>query len=126
VNGCSAQTGVPPLAGLNRFVKDTKMNTRRLFSRMAQIVILILLIVLAFFLIRGFARGDIHEKKRVYRSEINDFSLIMEKWKEITVSLPYTENIKDSHDLIKDTKIRCNAKAIYSNMDFPSRKEMCG
>ena len=101
------------MAGLNRFVKDTKMNTRRLFSRMAQIVILILLIVLAFFLIRGFARGDLHEKKRVYRSEMGDFPLTMEKWKEFTVSLPYTENIKDSHDLIKDTKIRCNAKAIY-------------
>ena len=77
------------------------MNSRRLFSKMAQIVILIFLIVLAFFLIRGFARGDLHEKKRVYRSEINDSSLIMEKWKEIIASLPYAENIKDTHDLNK-------------------------
>jgi hypothetical protein len=89
------------VGGLNRFVKDIRMNTRRLFSKMAQIVILILLIVLAFFLIKGFARGDLHEKKRVYRSEINDSSLIMEKWKEISASLPHTENINNyNHDLI--------------------------
>ena len=130
MNGCSAHPygcpsgGVQPLAGLNGFVKDIRMNTRRLFSKIAQIVILILLIVLAFFLIRGFARGDLHEKKTVYRSEINDSSLIMEKWKEFTVSPPYTENIKDNHDLAREIKIRYSAKAIYLNVDLPSRKEM--
>ena len=106
------------MGGLNGFVKDTKMNTRRLFSKMAQIVILILLVVLAFFLIRGFARGDIHEKKRVYRLEINDFPVIMEKWKEISLSHPSAENIKDNHDLIKDIKIRYNPKVIHLNVDL--------
>jgi hypothetical protein len=108
-NGCSAHPygcpsgGVPPLAGLNGFVKDIRMNTRRLFSKMAQIIILVLLIVLAFFLIRGFARGELHEKKRAYPSEINDSSLVMEKWKEISVSLPHTENINnDNHDLTEE------------------------
>ena len=87
-------------AGLNRFVKDTKMNTRRLFSKMAQIVIWILLVVLAFFLIRGFAQGDTHEKKRVYRSNINDSSLVMKKWKESSVSFLHSENTNnDNHDL---------------------------
>ncbi len=65
---------------------------------MAQIAILIFLIVLAFFLIRGFARGNLHEKKRVYNLEIDDFPLIVEKWEEITTSLPYAENIKGNDD----------------------------
>jgi len=100
------------------------MNTRRLFSRIAQIVILILLIVLAFFLIRGFARGDLHEKNRVYPSDTNDSSLVMEKWKENSMSLPHTENINNAnYDLAKVVKIWCNAKAICLNVDPPSRKE---
>jgi len=67
---------------------------------MAQIIILILLIVLAFFLIRGFAQGDTHPKKSIYRSDTNDSSAVMESWKEISVSLPHTENINnDNHDL---------------------------
>ena len=97
--GCPSG-GVPPLAGLNGFVKDIRMNTRRLYSKMAQIIILILLIVLAFFLIRGFAQGDTHEKKSIYRSDTNDSSPVMERWKEISVSLPHTEIIdNDNHDL---------------------------
>ena len=48
----------------DRFVKDIRMNTRKLFSKMAQIVILILFIVLAFFLIRGFARHEPHGSYR--------------------------------------------------------------
>lgn len=80
------------------------MNRRKSFSKIAQIVILILLIVLAFFLIRGFARGDLHEKKRVHGSEINDFLVAMERWKEISISsLPHTENINDDNDaLVRD------------------------
>jgi len=68
---------------------------------MAQIVILIFLIVLAFFLIRGFARGNPHEKKMVYHSEIHNLPFVMEKCKEISISPPYAENIKDTHDLNK-------------------------
>jgi hypothetical protein len=65
---------------------------------MAQIVILILLIVLAFFLIRGFARGDLLEGKKVYGSEMNDFLVVMDKWKEISISsLTHTENINDDN-----------------------------
>ncbi|MFQ6031680.1 MAG: hypothetical protein ACE5K2_02065 [Candidatus Zixiibacteriota bacterium] len=87
-----------------------RMNRRRLFSRMAQIVILILLIILAFFLIRGFARGKLHEKKRAYRSEIGDFSPIVEKWKEISASLPHAENINNANnDLAGDIQRMSNA-----------------
>ena len=79
------------------------MNRRRLFSKMAQIVILILLIVLAFFLIRGFARGELNQKQRVYHWKINDTPVIMEKWKEISISVPYAENVNnDYQDLASD------------------------
>jgi hypothetical protein len=81
------------------------MNRRRLFSKMAQIVILILLIVLAVFLIRGFARGELNQKKRVYSWKINDTPVIMEKWKEIRISTPYAENVNnDYQDLTSDVR----------------------
>jgi len=54
-------------------------SSRRLFSKMAQITILIILVLLAFFLIRGFAKGSLHEKKSVYGLKTNDFSFFIEK-----------------------------------------------
>jgi len=87
------------------------MNWRRLFSKMAQIIILIVLIVLAFFLIRGFARGEHRgEKMVVSRSERGSFPLIMERWKEICGSLPHTENMSNvNHELVTDVRTRHNA-----------------
>ena len=86
------------------------MSSRRLFSKMAQIIILIVLIVLAFFLIRGFARGDHREEKMVSRSERGAFPIIMERWKEICGSLPHTENMSNvNHELVTDVRIRHNA-----------------
>jgi len=86
------------------------MSSRRLFSKMAQIVILIVLIVMAFFLIRGFARGDHHQEKIVARSERGAFPLIMERWKEICGSLPRAENMSNvNHELVRDVRISYNA-----------------
>lgn len=94
------------------------MNSRRLFSKMAQIVILIVLIVLAFFLIRGFARGDHHEEKMVFRSEGGTLPF-MERWKEICGSPPHAENMSNvNHELVRDIKIRYNTNAFHSNLNI--------
>jgi hypothetical protein len=104
------------------------MSSRRLFSRMAQIAILIALIVLAFFLIRGFARGDLHEEKRAYGSEGGNFPVIIEKWKEIFVSLTHTENIgNENHNLAKEINMRYNACAFCLNLYLLFKERgMCG
>jgi len=89
---------------------------------MAQIVILIFLIVLAFFLIRGFARGNPHEKKMVYHSEINNFPFVMEKRKEVSISLPHAENIKDTHDLNKGHQNTVHCKSLLTQRIVSGKK----
>lgn len=79
------------------------MNSRRLFSRTAQIVIWIILVVLAFFLIRGFARGNLYEKRAVYRLEKDKFCFIRERCEIISFFPFHTKSVsKDNHDSAAD------------------------